>query len=67
MKILCLSGITSDYLNSVIIHGGRSLLGSDFVDYKKSPINYNNYGNSLNDYGRGFTIYKLLNDIEILT
>ena len=73
MKVLFISkGDLPDYQSDMILHGGRSVLGADFVDANKAWYMYKEdkdlYWNSMvpdngKAYGRGFTIAgQFLND-----
>lgn len=64
MKILFLTTEIEDYLQDSILHGLRSLLGSDLVDYPQKFILYKDFDKK-GTYGRGFTLYDLLDDIEV--
>jgi len=66
MKILFLStgGPTQDYLRDCVFHGLRSLLGSDVVDAGKLDSMYVG-ADRTRMYGRGFTLYAMLPDIEV--
>lgn len=65
MKVLYIStGSGQDYLRDCAAHGFRSLLGPDFVDVGKLDSLYQGADRS-QMYGRGFTLYSLLPDIEI--
>jgi hypothetical protein len=74
MKVLFLSdNKLPDFQNDMIFHGGRSVLGNDFVDSNKLWYMYQeekelywnervpNFGKS---YGRGFTLYGHFNNSE---
>lgn len=62
-KIHC-NRIYCDYMVDCLFHGLRSELGADCVDAIKIPIWYNTTNRS-ELYGNGFTIYGLLDDIEV--
>lgn len=64
MKILFFTTPEADYLQDSVLHGLRCLFGNDLVDYPKKNILYKDYSGN-NIYGRGFTLYKILNDIEV--
>lgn len=56
-----------DYGELSIIHGMRSVLGSDFVEYPKKKILYGNFLDSPKDqlHGKGFTYCdEILNDTD---
>lgn len=64
MKILFLTTFEADYLQDSVFHGLRSLYGSDAVDYPQKMILYKGCKKN-NIYGRGFTLYNLLEDIPV--
>lgn len=66
-KILFISDIGwPDYMSDTIFHGGRSLLGENFIDAKKINFMYDDYVGFEHIYGKGFTLYgKLDNQIKI--
>ncbi len=66
MKILYLSNSDRcDYMRDMLAHGLRSLLGPDLVDAVKIDTLYDTYPNRGQLYGKGFTLYGLLPDIEV--
>jgi hypothetical protein len=64
-KVLFLTGNTDDYLSDSLFHGLRSLLGARVVDFPKRDVSYRTYPHPESLYGRGFTLYALLDDIEV--
>lgn len=62
MKVLFLTTrnpkAQGDYLELTLVHGLRSLLGSDFVEYPKKKILYGDFSESPQDqlHGKGFTL-----------
>lgn len=66
MKILFLSegGPTQDYLRDCVAHGMRTLFGPDFVDVRRLDSMYQG-ADRAQMYGKGFTLYGLLPDIEV--
>lgn len=64
-SVLFLTSNTEDYLSNSLFHGLRSLLGEQVVDFPKSEISYRTYPHLDRIYGRGFTLYGLLEDIPI--
>jgi len=60
-------GRNNYYLRSMMLHGLRTLFGSNVVDYKKCDYIYNTYQNkrARDMYGKGFSYTRLLKDIEI--
>jgi len=67
MKVLFISKSNyPDYQSDIVMHGGRSVLGADFIDMNKAWYMYKTESEKLKTtYGRGFTLYGLLDDIEI--
>lgn len=66
MKILYITNPGEDYLQDQILIGLRGLYGADVVDYPRKGVVYENFekpGSEL--YGCGFTVWKLLPDIEV--
>jgi glycosyl transferase family 1 len=63
--VLFLTSNTEDYLSNSLFHGLRTLLGERVVDFPKSEISYASYPHLDRIYGRGFTLYGLLDDIPI--
>jgi hypothetical protein len=64
-RVLFLSSNTEDYLSDSLFHGLRSVLGDRVVDFPKNEISYRSYPRLGDIYGRGFTLYGLLEDIEL--
>jgi hypothetical protein len=64
-SVLFLTSNTEDYLSNSLFHGLRTVLGERVVDYPKSEISYRTYPHLDRIYGRGFTLYGLLEDIPI--
>jgi hypothetical protein len=56
-----------DYLADSVLHGLRSLLGPDVVDFPRCDVLYRESGNTLRPraHGLGFTLYGLLDDIPV--
>jgi hypothetical protein len=67
MRILFLTSTTADYLADGVLHGLRTLHGADVVDYPKCEPLYQNCPRKSFDRvrGHGFTLYGLLEDLEI--
>lgn len=68
MKILFLTTGCEDYLSDGLLHGLRSLFGERVVDYPKQEFMYKGFCDFSHKqplYGRGFTLYELLDDIPI--
>lgn len=53
-----------NYSQYLITIGLRNILQEKFIEYPKNEILYKNYDSS-NDYGKGFTYSKILDDIDI--
>jgi hypothetical protein len=64
-SVLFLTGNTDDYLSDSLFHGLRTLLGARVVDFPKRDISYRSYPHVERLYGRGFTLYGLLEDEPI--
>jgi hypothetical protein len=64
-SVLFLTSNTEDYLSNSLFHGLRTLLGERVVDFPKSEISYRTYPHLDRIYGRGFTLYGLLEDLPI--
>jgi hypothetical protein len=69
MKILYISAASGpDYQCDMLFHGLRTLLGSDVVDSKKISYMYKDYSNThkFEDlYGKGFSVYGLLDNMKV--
>ena len=66
MKILFLTVNHDDYLSDCILHGLRELVNDSVVDFPKKESLYKTYPYNENSiYGKGFTLYKTLEDIDI--
>jgi hypothetical protein len=67
MKILYISSGSPDYQSDMIFHGLRNLFGSNVIDYPKIEYMYNNFFEEeiVTTYGKGFTIYRTLEDIKV--
>ena len=67
MKILFLTTLAEDYLSDSVFHGLRCLFGSCVVDYPKAERMYGPLSDDTKSrlYGRGFTLYGLLDSIAI--
>ena len=50
-----------DYMSDVVFHGGRTILGENFIDAKRISFMYDDFVDFPNIYGRGFTLYGKLN------
>ena len=64
-RVLFLTSNTEDYLSDSLFHGLRTVLGDRVVDFPKNEISYRGYPRLREIYGRGFTLYGLLDDIEL--
>lgn len=67
MKVLYLTAPACDYLADSVLHGLRSLLGPDVVDFPRCDVLYKEARGSLAGrvHGRGFTLYGLLPDVPV--
>ncbi|HYF02846.1 MAG TPA: hypothetical protein VEC36_05685 [Patescibacteria group bacterium] len=66
MKILFFTSSGPDNLEDAYLHGLRSLYGADAVDYPKKEVMYKSFEGDPNSfYGRLFTIWRTLNDMEV--
>jgi hypothetical protein len=67
MRILFLTAHDADYLSDSLLHGLRSLLGASVVDYPKADRLYRTFPAAARSqlYGKGFTLYGLLDEIPI--
>lgn len=66
MKILYLTTSGEDYLQDSVLLGLRKLLAADLVDYPKKDVMYKSFDKPSSElYGMGFTLWKLLEDIDI--
>jgi hypothetical protein len=65
--VLFVADPQEDYVADSLFHGLRTLLGPDAVDYPKRSALYTTYpeddGRRL--YGRGFGLYRLLDDVPV--
>ena len=66
-RVLFVRPPTEDYLADGLFHGLRTLLGANAVEYPKHEAMYTSYPaeRKAGLYGRGFTLYGLLDDIEV--
>ncbi|PMB17602.1 transporter, partial [Fischerella thermalis CCMEE 5318] len=66
-KVLFISPYGEDYLADGLLHGLRSLLKENVVDFPKCAHLYKNYvqESKVKLYGNGFTLYGLLEDIPV--
>ena len=66
LKVLYLTAAQEDYLQDNMLYGLRMVLGADLVDYPKKEVLYKNYPKPSSElYGRGFTAWRLLDDIDV--
>jgi hypothetical protein len=67
MRILYFMSPAMDYLADSLFHGLRQLLGAAVVDYPKHELMYSNCPEGLTRsvHGRGFTLYRTLEDIAV--
>lgn len=54
-----------DYLSDMALHGLRTRPDLEVIDYPKVDCMYDTYRDTTHLYGRGFTLYGLLPDIDI--
>ena len=66
-SVLFLADPEEDYVADSLFHGLRTMLGADAVDYPKREPLYETYPRAANRdlYGRGFGLYRLLEDIPV--
>lgn len=66
-RILFLTSAHEDYLADGLLHGLRTLLGADVVDFPKAEFLYDSYPLERREalYGRGFSLYGLLPDTPV--
>jgi hypothetical protein len=55
----------ADYMVDCVFHGLRSIMGADVVDYPKAARMYRTYDDVKGLWGKGFSLYGLLDDIEV--
>lgn len=67
-RVLFITGDAEDYLDDGVFHGLRTLLGAQAVDYPKAEYLYSTFSPRAFEamWGRGFTLYGLLEDIEVV-
>lgn len=66
MRILYLTTPEEDYLQDQILLGLREIYGEDLVDYPKKDVMYISCGKpNTRIYGNGFTMWKVLPDIDV--
>ena len=66
-RILFLTTTHEDYLADSLLHGLRTLLGPDVVDFPKAEFLYDSYPVARRGdlYGHGFSLYGLLDDVPV--
>lgn len=66
-RVLFIASPSGDYLSLNLIHGLRSLLGNDVVDFPKVEHGYRSASQTMRSraYGRGFTAYFRMDDSEV--
>jgi hypothetical protein len=66
-RILFLTAPHEDYLADSLLHGLRTLLGADVVDFPKAEYLYDSYPPERRSelYGHGFSLYGLLPDMPV--
>src|SRR5262245_46873024 len=67
MRVLFLQANSEDYLADSLLHGLREVLGPDLVDLPRRDALYDDLEPERRSalYGRGFTLYGLLPEIEV--
>jgi hypothetical protein len=67
MRVIYITTYGQDNLEDAVFHGLRSLFGEDCVEYPKKERMYTNFvpPPDLHVYGRLFTLWKTLDDIDI--
>lgn len=66
MRVLYLTTPGEDYLQDGLLYGLRKRLGADLVDWPRKDVMYTNCAKPTAElYGRGFTMWKLLPDIDV--
>ena len=67
MKVLFLTSSDQDNLEDAALHGFRTLLGPDCVDYPRKDVLYRGYAARPPDqcYGRLFTLWRTLDEISV--
>ena len=65
-RLLFLTSPKDDYLSDSVLHGLRSLLGDEVVDFPKKESLYRGFAAGSGErYGLGFTLYGLLDDVPV--
>lgn len=65
-KVLFLTTPAEDYLQDQLLTGMRHLLGTGLVDWPRKGVLYRDCPRPASElYGRGFTLWKQLEDIEV--
>lgn len=66
-RVLYIASDSDDYQSDALFHGLRSVLGERVVDIPRRDQLYRDYPETLRRgrYGRGFTLYGLLDDIPL--
>ncbi len=66
-RILFVTTTHEDYLADSLLHGLRTLLGPDVVDFPKVEFLYDSYPVARRGdlYGHGFSLYGLLDDVPV--
>ena len=66
MRVLYLTSQGEDYLQDQILLGLRESLGAQVLDFPRKSVLYRNCPVPRRElYGRGFTVWKLLDDMEL--
>jgi hypothetical protein len=64
-SMLFLTSNVEDYLSDSLFHGLRRVLGEAVTDFPKKEILYRTYPHVARLYGRGLTLYGLLEDLAL--
>ena len=66
-RVLFLAPPVEDYLAITLLHGLREVLGAKVVDYPRYDVAYDSFPDAKRRsvYGRGFSVFFALRDIEI--
>lgn len=65
MRILFISPNLPDYLSDGLLHGLKSLTANQVIDFPKARFLYETFDQTQNLYGKGFSLYGLLPDLDL--